>query len=353
MKGTLKRVLSEKERDSAVLEAFIARHLRERGLAGASFGLEPIPADGSLRRFFRVIDGAGRSLAVAMENRPTDDYSRRENEAYLMIGRHLRGRGAAVPEIYGADKEAGLFLMEDLGRENLQLLALKGGDLIDLYRKVLEELLRLQFEGARGFDPKWCCQTMTYDREVMRRNESDYFREAFLVGYAGVGGDLSSLDACFDYIAWRASEAKPRFFMHRDFQSRNIMIKEGKVGIIDWQGGRMGPLGYDLASLLIDPYSALDEDTRGCLYDHYRACLVEDHGDLFSELERTYPYLALQRNLQILGAFGFLTTVRKKRHFEGYIPQALRGLRGLLEGLKEGGLHPLKVIVEKLAERYP
>jgi aminoglycoside/choline kinase family phosphotransferase len=341
------------ERDPAGLKGFINGLFRARGLGLNAFDLVHIPADGSLRRFFRVIDAGGGPLAVAMENRPTDDYLRRENEAYLMIGRHLRQKGVRVPEIYGVDLEAGLFLMEDVGRENLQALVLKGEDPFYLYKKVLDELLLLQLEGVRDFDPGWCCQTRTYDREVMRRNESDYFREAFLIGYIGMRCDLSYLNTSFDYIAERASEAMPRFFMHRDFQSRNIMMNEGKVGIVDWQGGRLGPLGYDLASLLIDPYAALADETRGRLYDYYRDRLAEGYPSAASELDRTYPYLALQRNMQILGAFGFLTTVRKKPHFEGYIPQAVRGLNRLLKGMKEGELTPLKVIVEELLERYP
>lgn len=329
------------------LEGFIAEVSRERVLGQGPFRLEAVPADGSLRRFFRVFDAGGRPLAVAMENPAADDAAVRENRAYLMIGRHLKGKGAPLPEIYGADLESGRFLMEDLGEENLQGAVVRGEDPIRLYRVVLEALLHLQLDCVKGFDPDWCCQTRTYDRDVMRRNESQYFAAAFLKGYAGMDEDLSFLMPCFDYLAERASEAGCAFFMHRDFQSRNIAVKEGKIGILDWQGGRLGPLGYDLASLLIDPYTALREETRKRLYDYYRSRLEQRSQALASELDRTYPYLALQRNLQILGAFGFLTRIRKRTHFEAYIPKALSSLKALLRELGDGPFDPLRALVEE------
>ncbi|NCP08959.1 phosphotransferase [bacterium] len=327
--------------DYGGLEKFIRGFLRRKKCLESAITIVPMAADGSVRRFFRVLSADGFSLGVAMLNEPLDGAAERENRAYLLIGRHLKARGIPVPEIYGADLESGLFFMEDLGEKSLQDMIVKGGDPKGLYEQVLDVLLRLQTDGSVGFDMEWCCQTKVYDREVMRRYESDYFRSAFLRGYLGMSGDLGFLDSAFDYIAERASSAGCGHFMHRDFQSRNIIISEGGIGIVDWQGGRMGPLGYDLASLLIDPYTALGEDLRLSLYEYYRLRLEKKNPLLASELDKTYPYLALQRNLQILGAFAFLSKVREKTYFEAYIPGAVKSLKGLIEGVQNRGLEGL------------
>ncbi len=331
------------------LKGFIAGCLKEKGRRAERIILRPIASDGSLRRFFRVLVPERESLGVAMENPPVDDAAERENRAYLRIGTHLRERGIPVPEIYGADLVKGWFVMEDLGTESLQDRIRAGAEPSALYEPVLEVLLRLQMDGARGFDTEWCCQTRGYDLEVMRRYESDYFRSAFLKGYLGMNEDLGFLDTSFDYLAERASRAGRGLFMHRDFQSRNIVINEGKIGIVDWQGGRMGPAGYDLASILNDPYTALDEGTRGRLYESYRLRLERQSPLLASGLGISFPYIALQRNLQILGAFGFLTKVRKKTYFEGYIPAALKSLRRLLSEMPDRELNKLRYVVEGLS----
>ncbi|MCP4668415.1 MAG: phosphotransferase, partial [Deltaproteobacteria bacterium] len=261
--------------------------------------------------------GRGRGY-IAMANPPGDHTTKRENRAYVMIGKHLRKKGAPVPEILHYDLEQGWFLLEDLGRTNLQDVALSSENPLPLYEKVLENLFRLQIEGAKGFDPSWCSQTEVYDRTVMRTYESDYFRDAFLYGYLGLKKEWPELEPSFDYLAERASGADNRFFLHRDFQSRNILISRGGIGIIDWQGGRLGPLGYDLASLLIDPYTGLSRRQREHLYDYYLLLVKEHDARRVAQFETCYPYLAIQRNLQILGAFSFLTKVMKKKYFEAY-----------------------------------
>lgn len=334
--------------DYGGLEKFIMGHLREKKHLESAITIVPIAADGSVRRFFRVLSADGLSLGVAMLNEPLDEAAERENRAYLSIGRHLKATGIPVPEIYGADLESGLFFMEDLGEKSLQDMIVNGGDPKGLYEQVLDVLLRLQTNGSVGFDKHWCCQTEVYDREVMRRYESDYFRSACLKGYLGMTGDLGFLDSAFDCIAERASGAGSGYFMHRDFQSRNIIINGGNIGIVDWQGGRMGPLGYDLASLLIDPYTALGEDLSLSLYEYYRLRLEKKNPILASELEKTYPYLALQRNLQILGAFAFLSRVREKTYFEAYIPGALKSLNRLIAGVQNTELDDLGTIVRDL-----
>jgi aminoglycoside/choline kinase family phosphotransferase len=216
---------------------------------------------------------------------------------------------------------------------------------ISLYERVLEQLLQLQIEGVQGFDPAWCCQTVKYDRRVMRRFESDYFRDAFLRDYLGQEKEWPELATPFELLAEKASGASPEFFMHRDFQSRNIMVSGENVGILDWQGGRFGPLEYDFASLIIDPYVNLSSELRLEIYRRSLSLIKAHKPSLVEPFERHFPYLAIQRNLQILGAFAFLTRVRRRRHFKNYIPAALDSLRTLLEQLNEAQFRTLLEVV--------
>ena len=156
------------------------------------------------------------------------------------------------------------------------------------------------------------------------------------------------LKGAFDHLAGTASEAGSRFFLHRDFQSRNIMVRKQGLGILDWQGARFGPLAYDLASLLIDPYVDLSGDEQRQIYCYYLEVLGKTLPEEERSFEKYYPYLALQRNLQILGAFSFLTRSRGKTYFEAYIPAAVRTLRGLLKDLNDPGLSPLKDLADSL-----
>jgi aminoglycoside/choline kinase family phosphotransferase len=285
---------------------------------------------------------------IAAFNPPMDEAAHKENLAYLAIGTHLREKGLPIPLIYHADLNRGWFLMEDMGKESLQTRASSARDALDLYKRVLETLFWMQTRGAEGFDPSWCCQTRTYDRTVMRQYEADYFKTAFLNGYLGLKEEWPELERSFLSLAEIASGAKPAFFLHRDFQSRNIMISGDRIGIVDWQAGRLGPLAYDVASLLIDPYTDLPSATKDLLLDFYVQILKENDPVLADGFLRHYPYLAIQRNLQILGAFGFLTKARGKPYFEAHIPAAVRTLNHLLDGLENPALLPLKSLSRDL-----
>ena len=126
------------------------------------------------------------------------------------------------------------------------------------------------------------------------------------------------------------------------------MVIGGKIGILDWQGGRLGPLAYDLASLLIDPYTGLSLRERDEIFQHYLRFLNKYESRLLEPFKKYFPYLAIQRNLQILGAFSFLSKVRGKPFFKDYISPALKSLQHLLEDLKDPQLSPLKDAVNSL-----
>jgi aminoglycoside/choline kinase family phosphotransferase len=240
--------------------------------------------------------------------------------------------------------------MEDFGDLSLQGAFERARERISLYLPVVEILFEQQTRGSEGFDTAWTCQTETYDRQVMRRYEVDYFKEAFLGTYLGIRKEWHGLESSFEQLIEQASKAENRFFLHRDFQSRNIMIRDKKIGILDWQGGRLGPLAYDLASLLIDPYTELPVPEKEEIYNAYLQLLRRKQPHRLASFEKSFPYLAIQRNLQILGAFSFLSRVRGKTYFEDYIPGALKSLRHLLEAVKDRNLSSLRDLVNSLSD---
>jgi N-acetylmuramate 1-kinase len=335
------------------MASFVGEFLRERGHSGKDWTALSIAGDGSSRVFWRIHASGSEATYVAMQNVPVNDYAERENLAYLKIGRHLRGKGIPLPEIHRFDPARGWFILEDLGDRSLQEDHRQSGSLLR-HEAVLEILLRLQTEGGKGFDPAWTCQSKRYDRFVMRRYESEYFREAFLSKYLGLKPEWPELTAPFDFLAEKSSEAPGDFLLHRDFQSRNIMVSAKGVGILDWQGARLGPLAYDVASLVIDPYVDLPLRDRARLVEGYVGLLAGCGPARVDSFRESFPFLALQRNLQILGAFSFLSKVKGKHYFEAYIPKAVRSLHALLREAGRAELAPLQGLVgEILRDFFP
>ena len=207
--------------------------LKERGLT-SEFTSTLLASDGSTRVFRRItLPESPVVTFVLMENSPVDDFAERENRSYLMIGSHLLNQGLPVPKIYRVERDRGWFILEDLGDVNLQQAAAHPEERIALYLRVVDVLFRLQIRGAEGFDLGWTCQTETYDAFVMRRYEAEYFRDAFLGEYLELKKDWPELESPLEHLAARASLAEPRFFLHRDFQSRNIMMAGERICIVD------------------------------------------------------------------------------------------------------------------------
>jgi aminoglycoside/choline kinase family phosphotransferase len=296
--------------------------LRLSGLRGAAHW-ELMRGDGSERRFYRLRVGDRSAVAVVA----TDDGAA-EARSYLYLARHLRAQGAPVPEVYGALPEGRCIALEDLGDVHLDDVAegLLLPELEMAYQRVLELLSRMQAAGAGGLDADRLYQGAKFDRKVMLERESRYFLERYANGYLGLNLAWEALEEEFNALAEAASEPDAGFFLHRDFQSRNVMVRRGEFFFIDFQAGRFGPRAYDVASLLIDPYVGLPGDMQERLLEHYAECAGERPG----EFRRGWVALALQRNLQILGAFSFLGLVRGKRAFLGHIPAAASSLRRLL-----------------------
>lgn len=291
-------------------------------------GAQPLKGDGSDRRFFRLL---GSPTLILLHHPNPPGLGVNENDSYFNLGRHLRARGVPVPEIHQYCREEGWLLLEDLGDIDLEAaLKRQGGDgqVRFRYRQALDMLINQQVAGKEGFDPAWCFDTPVVHRPFLWERECGYFVRAFLQGYLGLQVSLDELAPDFERLLTGALPPAPNFFLHRDFQSRNLMIKDGRLRVIDFQGGRLGPLGYDVAALLIDPYvnlsPAWQEELLAYYLDRLAARLPGVDREAFTG---PYRHLALCRNLQILGAFGYLTKVKEKPQFARYIPAALAGLR--------------------------
>jgi aminoglycoside/choline kinase family phosphotransferase/GTP:adenosylcobinamide-phosphate guanylyltransferase len=295
-----------------------------------------LQGDGSDRRWHRL-EAEGHSLILADHGICARPDGRQEADAFVHIGRHLEAKGAAVPHIYLYDTFAGLVFLEDLGHRHLQDAArdLAPDARQRLYRQVIDAWAPMAVEGGKQFDTAWTWQSTHYDRGVILERECRYFVEAFLNGFLGQKACYDDLAAEFEQVAEGALRYGQTGFMHRDLQSRNIMLQGDRVRFIDFQGGRLGPLQYDLASLLIDPYVALAPTEQERLLAYAVQVLAARAALDVQGFLRGYDFCALTRNLQMLGAFGFLSRVKGKRGFEAYMPQAVITLK---RRLSEAGI---------------
>ena len=319
----------------------------------AAFDIKKLAGDGSDRRWSRI-SRENISIIMADHGIKTGE-NVCEAESFVAIADHLYTRKIPVPELYEYDTFAGLVLMEDFGDLNLQQLIInikKQDKIISCYKEVIEILIKMSIKGIQGFDTSWTCQTERYDKDLIIEKECRYFTDAFLKGYLGLDISFDDFKREFTWLAERAVKFSVTGFMHRDFQSRNIMVKNGKYHIIDFQGGRVGPIQYDLASLLIDPYVELSRGVREILLDFCMKRLALSIDFDKEKFKAGFKYCSLTRNFQILGAFGYLSKIKGKRKFEKYIPQAARSLWDNLDALEEKELSGLKKICKIVHEKF-
>ncbi|MFA6499218.1 MAG: phosphotransferase [Desulfurivibrionaceae bacterium] len=327
----------------------LGRLLAAQGLPPAIQVAERMAGDGSDRQFYRFAVG-GLSLLAVLPS-ATQAQGMAEARAANAIGQHFFRHGAAVPRIFGFAEDCGLIICEDLGDTKLHDLVLRQGveapEVDTYYRHALAALAHLQTETRQGFQAEWCWDTPRYDRELMLARESGYFQKALCEDFLGMSGLPQGLGQEFIFLAERAMQEPADFILHRDFQSRNLMVCEGKIRIIDFQGARLGPLGYDPASLLIDPYVGLSLNRQQALLGYYLDALAShiplDRGRFIEG----YYYMALQRNLQILGAFAFLSKNRGKQFFRQFITPAARTLHEHLAAPQGRDFPCLRAVVEQ------
>ncbi len=298
-------------------------------------GYEEIGSGGSDRRFFRLYNGN----VLMKEADPSEDFGR----AYH-YGLFLRERGINIPEIRGVDFERGELLFEDLGDVSLYtwLKARKdSSNILEMYKKVIEVMVRLH-----TLIPEEGLTLRVFDLEHFRW-ETRYFQEKFLEFFCGIRAE-KELEAEFEKLAG-ICDGFPKNLIHRDFQSQNVMIKEGKPYLIDYQGARLGPPGYDVASLLWDPYFKLEDNLRGSLVVHYIKKRKETDKAFEEKIFlESLEYLRIQRHLQALSAYVNLSCFKGKDHFLKFIPQAFSYLE---EEVEESKFPHLRETLFKCKER--
>jgi aminoglycoside/choline kinase family phosphotransferase len=322
----------------------------------AELAVEAIPADGSPRAFWRL-GGGGISLVLlhSPQNPP-------ENRAWLGLARHLEGLSLPVAPVLAADLEGGRFLMADLGGASLQqaALACQGDEraLARLYEPVLAMLAHMQARAAQGLDKSLCFDGVHLSAKFLLEREARYFLRQFVSGACGLPADAwpANLLAELTRLCQRAASARPQGFVHRDFQSRNILVRPQGLGLVDFQGGRLGPAQYDLAALLNDPYVDLPLKLRGNLLVRYidlrfPLSVPEREWVMPDEFMLDYLYVAVCRAMQTLGAFAFLTRERGRLHFAAYVHPALATLRRLVALPLMAGLPALGQLLDALPQR--
>jgi aminoglycoside/choline kinase family phosphotransferase/choline kinase len=282
-----------------------------------------LTGDGSDRNWFRLT--ANRNRMIMADHGITPTLAGSEVNAFVRIGTHLYNHDIPVPKIHAYDGFSGLVFLEDLGDCHLQQMVQQSQDagrVHTLYQKIIDTLIDLTAKAADDFDPVWTHQSPSYDTELIINKECRYFVDAFLNGYLELAITYEDLAPEFTHLAQCTIDQGVNGLIHRDFQSRNIMVQDDRHYLIDFQGARFGPIQYDLAALLIDPYAGLDQNLQQRLLN-YAATQAADrlHSDPIQFI-RGYRYCTVTRNLQMLGAFGFLSRCKQKSAFEQWIPAA-------------------------------
>jgi aminoglycoside/choline kinase family phosphotransferase len=287
---------------------------------------------GSGRNIVRLSNGQASAIGILYN-------VREENVAFLEFSRHFRRHGLPVPKIYEEDLNHGAYLEEDLGDTTLfEFLSNHrveeniAPQVVEAYRKVVAVLPRFQIEAGRDLDYSVCYPRGSFDRQSIGW-DLNYFKYYFL-RLASIPFNEQALEDDFERLTTFLLSADCEYFLYRDFQSRNIMLREGHPSFLDYQGGRKGALQYDIASLLYDAKADLPPELRQRLLELYvkeAGKYIELDPEVF--LEHYYAYVYV-RILQALGAYGFRGFYERKAHFLQSVPYALKNLRWLLHNVK-------------------
>lgn len=310
------------------------------------FTMTPASADASFRRYFRVtpsVPWRGFATLIAMDAPPPMEDCR----PFVHVADLLRAAGVHAPEVLAADLARGLLLLTDLG-DRTYLSALDASSARGLYLDALDTLVRWQLATRPG-------ALLPYDRELLAR-ELALFPDWYVTRHLGTtlaARDREVLERSFAAIL-DTNLAEPQVFVHRDYHSRNLMVAQPNPGVLDFQDAVLGPLSYDLVSLLRDAYIAWDEEVQIDLAVRYweraRAGKLPVPAD-FAELWRHFEWMGVQRQLKVIGIFARLAHRDGKTGYLAEIPRVMGYLRGACE--RYGALHPLLRLIDRLEGREP
>ncbi len=294
--------------------------------------IEKIPQSGSDRIYFRITTPGTNYIA-------TWGHNIKENDTFIYFSRHFKKAGSPVPEIFCVNDDHTIYIQEDFGDVSLLNKLEKHGYteyVYALFQQSLQALAWLQIKGGKGMDYSYSLTAKEFGKQAIL-SDLLYFKYYFLdtLKYAY---DKQALLDDFEALSNYLTHTENKHFMFRDFQSRNVMIKDDKVHFIDFQGGMRGALQYDVASLLWQARAELPEDWKTSLLDYY---IDEANKLLKTPADKTifiaqYNGYVLIRLLQVLGAYGFRGLFERKAQFLTSIPLALRNLKALTVNQRMG-----------------
>ena len=299
------------------------RHLFGQYSSAAVIGIEKIPQSGSDRMYFRVQSSQGNYIATYNTNV-------KENNTFIGFSRHFKDRDCPVPGIYAVNEAGTIYIQEDFGDISLlNELEQKGhtNHVFNLFEKSLKALAHLQIKGDVGLNYDYCITSREFGKQAIV-SDLLYFKYYFL-DTLKIPYDKEKLIDDFEALATYLNHVDHKYFMFRDFQSRNVMVKNREVFFIDYQGGMKGALQYDVASLLWQAKAELNDDWKNRLLHYYMNCVEEELQKPVDKnrFESQYNGYVLIRLLQVLGAYGFRGLFERKAHFLTSIPLALRNLQ--------------------------
>lgn len=289
--------------------------------------IEELPASGSNRHYFRL-HGPQTAIGVLGESLP-------ENEAFLYMAKHFRSKGLNVPQVFAQSADSMAYIQEDLG-DNLLFNYIEKGRKTSVFSdgekrmlaKTISRLCDFQFRGAEDMDFSVCIPVPDFNERSIFW-DLNYFKYCFLKA-TGLDFSECKLEDDFHNLTDTLLKSKTKVFMYRDFQSRNVMLKDDEPWFIDFQGGRRGPLYYDVASFLWQAKANFPNSLRNELIDVYIDRLKQYQDVDADHFRARLRHFVLFRTLQVLGAYGFRGYFEKKPHFMQSVPFAIHNLRELL-----------------------
>ncbi len=289
----------------------------------------PLAESGSDRKYFRLFSENFTTLGVY-------NADSKENLAFIEFTKHFQKKGLKVPEILAEEVTENIYLIEDLGDTTLFAFLTEehktsafSKELQQKYYQVLDALPEFQIKGGEGLNYSLCYPRSSFDKQSMMW-DLNYFKYYFLK-LAQIPFEEQALEDDYQKFTDYLLEANQNYFLYRDFQSRNIMVKNDEVYFIDYQGGRKGALQYDLASLLYDAKAEIPQEKRDELYTYYIGQLKKHIDVNEEEFKKFFQGYVLIRIMQAMGAYGFRGFYEKKAHFLASIPPALANLDNLLK----------------------